>query len=111
MARKRFKCRKCDRSFSMAAHLARHVNAIHKKAKKKVAKKPPKTRRVGRPKQAKKARRRAGSGVAARQPIGKGAARLLVQMRAHHAQLVTQQRVMAAQVEALTRAMKALQGV
>jgi hypothetical protein len=29
MARKPFKCSKCDRSFSMAAHLARHRNTMH----------------------------------------------------------------------------------
>ena len=64
MAKKSLKCPKCERTFSMPAHLARHVNSIHsKKAKKKVAKKKrskgkakPK---VGRPKGAKKKVRRA----------------------------------------------------
>lgn len=29
MPRKKFKCKKCSRSFSMPAHLARHMNTIH----------------------------------------------------------------------------------
>ena len=37
MAKKTFKCPKCDRSFSMAAHLARHKNTIHATAKQKAA--------------------------------------------------------------------------
>ena len=29
MPKKKFKCSKCDRSFSMAGHLGRHMNATH----------------------------------------------------------------------------------
>lgn len=54
MATKRFKCPKCDRSFGMAAHLARHTTTIHGMAgakKKSTKKKTGKGRgRVGRPK-------------------------------------------------------------
>lgn len=53
MATKRFKCPKCDRSFGMAAHLARHTTTIHGMAgaKKSTKKKTGKRRgRVGRPK-------------------------------------------------------------
>ena len=43
------KCTKCGRTFSMAAHLARHMNASHGPAKKKaVAKKKTKKRRAKR---------------------------------------------------------------
>ncbi len=36
MPKKLFKCSKCDRSFKMAGHLARHLSATHgKKTKKK----------------------------------------------------------------------------
>jgi uncharacterized C2H2 Zn-finger protein len=39
-AKGKFKCPRCDRTFSMAAHLARHKNAVHgSKAKKKGTKK------------------------------------------------------------------------
>ncbi len=54
--RKVYKCSKCDRSFKMAAHLARHASSAHGARKKKTAKKAkrrPMTRmskRVGRPK-------------------------------------------------------------
>ncbi len=40
MPRKVYKCSKCDRSFKMAAHLARHASSAHgAKKKTKVAKK------------------------------------------------------------------------
>ncbi len=99
MARKKFKCSKCDRRFSMAAHLARHVNAIHKKAR---------TRRVGRPKLAKRIRRRKGRAVAARRPTRDGVARLLTQVRALRAELVAQHRDLNVQIKAALRAEKAL---
>ena len=55
MPRKKFRCSRCKRTFSMAAHLARHKNAMHgKKSGKKAAKKKTRTskgkRKVGRPK-------------------------------------------------------------
>ncbi len=34
---KKFKCTKCDRAFSMPAHLARHMNTIHATAAQKAA--------------------------------------------------------------------------
>ena len=52
----KFQCSRCDRTFSMAAHLARHMSTIHsRKGKKKAAKKKavrrgrPAGRKVGRP--------------------------------------------------------------
>ena len=57
MPRKTFKCSKCDRSFKMAGHLARHQSATHgMKTKKKAAVKKAKRRgkrtmkKAGRPK-------------------------------------------------------------
>lgn len=38
MPRKKFKCSKCERSFSMAAHLARHVSTLHASPKARIAK-------------------------------------------------------------------------
>ena len=59
-AKGKFKCSKCDRTFSMAAHLARHTSTMHvSKAKKEAAKRKAAKRRkaarrtgkrVGRPK-------------------------------------------------------------
>lgn len=37
MARRKFKCSRCDRRFTMAAHLARHKNAAHGTRKVKAA--------------------------------------------------------------------------
>ncbi len=37
MARRKFKCSRCDRRFAMAAHLARHKNAAHGSRKAKAA--------------------------------------------------------------------------
>ena len=59
MAEGELKCPKCDRTFSMAAHLARHTSTIHatkarKKTGKKKARKRKAKRKVGRPKAAKK---------------------------------------------------------
>ncbi len=98
MARKKFKCPRCERRFSMAAHLARHVNAIHKRAKKKAAKGKPKARRAGRPTRTKNGRRRTNPNVAG----------LLSQVEAHHAELVAQRASLDAQIDATNRAMKAL---
>ena len=58
MPKKTFKCSKCDRSFKMAGHLARHLSATHgakKKKKTKTAKKAKQRgtrtmKRAGRPK-------------------------------------------------------------
>lgn len=46
MPRKTYKCDKCDRSFTMPAHLARHVQAAHGAGKKKRRKARKKTRRA-----------------------------------------------------------------
>ena len=51
MARKKLKCPKCDRKFSMAAHLARHKNTMHggkKRATSNMAKTRPTTRMTNR---------------------------------------------------------------
>lgn len=39
MPSKKFKCPKCDRTFSMAAHLARHTSTMHATNRKNAAKK------------------------------------------------------------------------
>ncbi len=108
MARKKLKFPKCDRRFSMAAHLARHVNAIHKKATRKAAQKKSKARRVGRPTLAKRIRRRKGQAVSARRPTGDGVRQLIARVRALRAELVAQQRELDAQIRSTHRAEKAL---
>ena len=60
MPKKTFKCSKCDRSFKMAGHLARHLSATHgaKKKKKATAKK---AKRLGKKRAMKRAGRPKGS--------------------------------------------------
>ncbi len=108
MPRKKFKCSKCDRRFSMAAHLARHANAMHKKAGKKAAKKKAKARSAGQPRSTKKIRRKRSSGVSAHRPTGGGVRQLIAQVRALRAELVAQQRELDAQIKSTHRAEKAL---
>jgi hypothetical protein len=115
---KKFKCPKCDRSFSMPAHLARHLNTIHgkKKGKKKVArKKRPKAkakRKVRRPKRAakKKVGRPRGRTAGRRKTAGTATSRLLSKMAAHRRGLLAQRQALEAQIKGLTRAMQALRG-
>ncbi len=60
MPKKSFKCSKCDRSFKMAGHLARHLSATHgKKTKKETTAK--KAKRRGKKRTMKKAGRPKGS--------------------------------------------------
>ncbi len=116
MAKGKFKCSKCDRSFSMAAHLARHKSTIHAaKASRKLGKK--KTRRrkakreVGRPKGSKKKVRRAKvARRAARRPLTRGAAGLIRELQVRQRQLSGQQAALEAQITAIDNAIQALGG-
>ncbi len=56
MPKKTFKCSKCDRSFKMAGHLARHLSATHGKKTKKKTTTVKKAKRRGK----KRAMKRAG---------------------------------------------------
>lgn len=116
MARKQYECPKCDRSFSMPAHLARHVSAIHgrKTGKKVVKKKGPKAKR-GAPRAKrvakKKARRTKARATARWKAAGGDAARLISTMRAYHRDLLIQRRALDAQIDAVTRAMRTVGAV
>ena len=61
MPKKTFKCSKCDRSFKMAGHLARHLSATHGKKTKKKTKTAKKAKRRGKKRTMKKAGRPKGS--------------------------------------------------
>ena len=60
MPRKVYKCSKCDRSFKMAAHLARHLSSHGLKKKKKTVKK---AKRRGKKRMMKRAGRPKGVGT------------------------------------------------
>jgi uncharacterized C2H2 Zn-finger protein len=101
---RKFKCPKCGRTFSMAAHLARHQNTMHAaKGKKKTVKK-----KRGR-RAARKAPRRIGP-RAKRGPrvAASGTTPLLRQMHVYRGGLVAQQTRLASQIDAIDRALAAL---
>lgn len=93
MARKgKFKCSKCDRSFTMAAHLGRHMSTIHGPKKVK----------------AKKAQKRA---VARKgRPVSKGFGGLLGQLRVHRNGLAAQINQLDVQIASIDGALAALGG-
>jgi hypothetical protein len=106
MAKKKMlKCSKCNRRFSMPAHLARHQKTIHgiggrgkAAAKRKV--------RVGRPKGVRaKAARRAGPGAAL---LGGEVRRILRDLQAHHNALTAQRAALDAQLEGIQQAITAM---
>ncbi len=96
MPRKKFRCSRCKRTFSMAAHLARHKNATHgKKSGKKAAtktRKPKARRKLGRPK-----KRLSAAGLRA-------------SMRAHLSDLTRRRAPLIAEMAAIETALGALQG-
>lgn len=126
---RRFKCSKCDRTFAMAAHLARHQNTTHaaktrtktvkkKAAKKKAAKRKVTTRRVAKRKVAKKkAAKRVVRKIARRAkrvarrtpqaPVG-GTLPLVRQMQAYRAGLVAQRGHVDQQIGAIDKALSAM---
>jgi len=107
MARKKtLGCTKCDRKFSMPAHLARHMKTIHGAARVyKAAGAPMKKgkRRVGRPK---------GTRIVAGAlpAFGGESARLFGDLRAYHGRLLAQRGALDAQLDAITRAIDAFGG-
>lgn len=97
MAKGVFKCPKCDRTFSMAAHLARHANTIHgggRKAGRAGRMKP----RLGRPPRAAAA---AGAG-------GDGAIRVLKEMETYRDTLLMQRCSIDCQIAGIENAMNAM---
>ena len=99
MARKKFKCPKCDRRFSMAAHLARHVSTIHRRNAKKQA-----PRRA-----AKRAPvRRRGQVLRVQTGSSIGAAGVLASLRTYHEELSAQVTALDSQMNAVAGAMQAL---
>lgn len=108
MAKGKYRCSRCDRTFSMPAHLARHKNTIHAAGRRKkiAARKTARTkvgrpksmgiRKVGRPKL-----RAARTGAS----IGLGAPRFLGEMQAFRTDLLTQRTSLDGQIDAVGRAL------
>ncbi len=113
MPKAKFKCKRCKRSFSMAAHLARHMNTIHRS----------KTRKISNAKTTKKAKRSTvrpkvvRTVAASRARIGpirmfstavNGSEGIIDVMQAHHSGLLTQRLSLDAQIDAFARAMETI---
>lgn len=100
MAGGKFKCSKCDRSFTMAAHLARHTSSMHGQKAAKAAT-PVKT-----------ARRMARRATPVRSaPMSGGAGSLVGQMRTYQAALLSQRSSLESQIAGIEAAIGALGGI
>jgi hypothetical protein len=96
----KFKCSKCDRTFSMAAHLARHQSTIHGAKSRKTSAKRRVAKRAGR-KMARRAMKRAPQSQAAP---------LLQQMQAYHKDLLAQRAQVTTEIDAIEKALAVMGG-
>jgi len=110
MAKAAFKCPKCDRSFSMKAHLARHMNTIHAspKRRKAAAKKRAKRAKLAGKKRVVKRKARV---LSARKAPASGGLRMLREMKVYHADLTAMRSSLDAQIGAIEAAMEAMTGI
>lgn len=102
MPKAKFKCKRCKRSFSMAAHLARHMNTIHASKKLKATK--------AKSKKKKAAARATTAPVRAFSTGVGGRKEIIAKMKAHQSDLLTQRRSLTGQMDALARAIAAIDG-
>ncbi len=113
MPRAKFRCKRCKRSFKMAAHLARHKSTIHASKKKKQ----PKAKTTKKAKRS-SVKRRVVRTVAASEakigPIRRSSTRssgfegIIDAMKAQQGELLTQRTSLDAQIDAFARAMEAI---
>lgn len=107
MAAGPFKCPKCERSFSMAAHLARHTSTIH------AGKRGPRPGvRRGRGRRGRRGPGRPrGSGKMARMSASDGASRVLKEMQAYHSELTGRRATLEAQIAGIANALSVMGAV
>lgn len=98
MAKGAFKCSKCDRTFSMAAHLARHTNTIHGGGSRKAGRVGGMKPKLGRPPRA----------AAAASGGGEGAIRVLKEMESYRDTLLMQRCSIDCQIAGIENAMSAM---
>ncbi len=119
MAPGSFKCSKCERTFSMAAHLARHQNTIHNAGgkrkpgrKSKMKRRPGRPAGPGRPAKRRVGRPRGSLGAAAmsRGLGGDGAMRLLGHMQGYFAQLNARRAALDTQIAGIESAIGSMGG-
>ena len=101
MAKRRLKCSKCDRTFSLSAHLARHLQATHGLPRgKATASRTPKRRS---PSVRRYARRASPGGTATYGDSG-----IVGQMQEYRQGLLVQRGALDAQIDAIARALEVL---
>lgn len=100
MAKGKYKCPQCDRTFSMAAHLARHQSTIHAKGGGKAAG-GSSGRRPGRP---------PGSGRASYTGSNNGATQVLGAMQDYYDQLHRRRQEIESELAAVASAMETIGG-
>ena len=106
MPRSRFKCPRCTRSFSMKAHLARHMNTIHASGtRRKVAGGRGRKRKLGR-----RGALRAGRHLLGPRVTLDGVSRVVTDMRTCHADLLAERANLNAQIDALETAIHTMGG-
>ena len=98
MAKGKFKCTKCERSFSMPAHLARHESAMHSAKPRSKGAGPKRGKRRGRPPKA----------SVAVPTIGGEALELVQRMQGYHADLLVQRQGLDDRIAAIASAMDAM---
>ena len=102
MPKAKFTCKRCKRSFNMAAHLARHMNTIHASKQVKTAKAMSKK---------KKATSRVTTAPVRASSISVGGRKeIIAKMKAHQSDLLAQRRSLTAQMDALAQAIAAIDG-
>lgn len=100
MAKKRLKCPKCDRTFSMPAHLARHENSMHEAGRRATLAQPRMAGKRGRPR---------GSGTVFRgNAPGGNASDLIGRMQDYHNDLVIRRESLDSEITAITSAIEAM---
>ena len=113
MPKAKFRCKRCKRSFIMAAHLARHMNAIHGLKKRKISNTKTSKKKAKRTIQPRVVR----TVVASRAKIGptrvfstavSGSEGIIDAMQSHHSELLAHRSSLDAQIDAFAQAMKTI---
>lgn len=97
MARKTLKCRRCKRTFSMPAHLARHMSAAHGRVKSTKARK----------KRARRGNRKTSVRMAP-EVLSEGRARVFAAMEVHLRELEAEALSLTGRLQAASAAARAL---
>lgn len=98
MAKDKFKCNKCDRTFLMPAHLARHESAMHSAKPHSKGAGPKRGKRRGRPPKV----------SVAGPTIGGEALELIQRMQGYHANLLAQRQGLEDRIATIANAMDAM---